>query len=54
MCDNFKGWCNFSNNALGIHSNVYFPYGTSMMPYFLLAYAKNLMAGTAGIAAEKY
>jgi hypothetical protein len=34
MCDNFKGWGNFSNNALGIPSNVCFPHGTGKIPYF--------------------
>ena len=34
MCDNFKGWGNFSNNALGIPSNVCFPHGTGEIPYF--------------------
>ena len=34
MCDNFKGWGNFSHNALGIPSNVCFPHGTGNIPYF--------------------
>ncbi len=34
MRNNFKGWGNFSNKALGIPSNVCFPHGTGMMPYF--------------------
>ncbi len=34
MCDNFKGWGNFSNNALSIHFNVCFLHGTSVMPFF--------------------
>ncbi len=29
--DNFKGWSNFSNNAIGIPFNVCFPHGTGMM-----------------------
>jgi hypothetical protein len=35
MCHNFKGWGNFSNNVLGIPSNVCFPHGTGMILYFL-------------------
>jgi hypothetical protein len=38
MCDNFKGWGNFSNNALGIPSNVCFPHGTGEIPYFNCKY----------------
>ncbi len=34
MCDNFKGWGNFSNKALGIPSNVCFPHGTGRILYF--------------------
>ena len=33
MCDNFKGWGNFSNNTLGIPSNVCFPHGTGKILY---------------------
>ena len=28
MCDNFKGWGNFSDNALGIESNICLPHAT--------------------------
>jgi hypothetical protein len=34
MCDNFKGWDNFSHNALGIPSNVCFLHGTGNFPHF--------------------
>ncbi len=34
MCDNFKGWGNFSSNALGIPSNICLPHGTGKMTFF--------------------
>jgi hypothetical protein len=38
MCDNFKGWGNFSEEELGIVSNVCFPHGTGNVHYFLYVY----------------
>ena len=33
MCDNFKGWGNFSESELGIVSNVCLPHGTGNVHY---------------------
>lgn len=54
MCDNFKGWGNFSLNEFGIHSNVCLPHGTGIVSNLILSSFVSLMAGTAGIAVEKY
>jgi hypothetical protein len=35
MCDNFKGWGNFSFNEFGIHSNVCLPHATGTVPIYI-------------------
>ena len=38
MCDNFKGWGNFSINELGIVSNVCLPHGTGKLEVHYFCY----------------
>ena len=38
MCDNFKGWGNFSINELGIVSNDCLPHGTGKVHYFFYVF----------------
>ena len=55
MCDNFKGWGNFSETALGIESNVCFPHATgkafTSIWYCLFS---NCVSRTAAIPAANY